>query len=295
MRFALHSKAVAVAASVLALGTVGLTALTSGASGAAGLRAQTANGSGYWLAGSDGGVFAFGTAQFYGSLAGKPLAAPITGIVATSDDHGYWLTGRDGAIYPFGDATAQGSMAGTPLAAAVVGVAATHPPGTGGTTGPRGPAGPVGFPNFAYIFNIGAQTVIVGGSVAFDSRTAVAGFTHTDGTAAITVTSSGVYRIDTFVSTSQGSSRTAVFVNGAAVGGSSYGSGTQTDVNGIGILAAAAGQQNNGRVVIGLFAGDVVTLRNSSTNPITLQVGSGGTPPLVNASMTVQQIGTIPP
>ena len=79
MRFALHSKTVAVAASVLALGTVGLTALTSGASGAAELRAEAASGRGYWLAGTDGGVFAFGTAQFYGSLSGKHLSAPISG------------------------------------------------------------------------------------------------------------------------------------------------------------------------------------------------------------------------
>ena len=140
MRIRVHSKAMTVAVSVLALGTVGFTALTSGA-GAAGLRAQAANGSGYWLAGSDGGVFAFGTAHFYGSLAGKHLAAPITGIVPTPDDKGYWLTGRDGAVYAFGDATSMGSMAGQALAAPVIGIAATHPAGGAGGTGPQGPAG----------------------------------------------------------------------------------------------------------------------------------------------------------
>lgn len=89
MSIRLHSRALATAISVLALGTVVVTAAGSGASDAATLSAQAANGSGYWLAGSDGGVFAFGTAQFYGSLAGQHLAAPISGIIPTSDDHGY--------------------------------------------------------------------------------------------------------------------------------------------------------------------------------------------------------------
>ena len=43
--------------------------------------AQVGGGSGYWLAAADGGVFAFGTARFYGSMAGKHLNSPITGIV----------------------------------------------------------------------------------------------------------------------------------------------------------------------------------------------------------------------
>jgi hypothetical protein len=35
---------------------------------------------GYWLVGSDGGVFAFGDAQFYGSISDVHLAAPVVGI-----------------------------------------------------------------------------------------------------------------------------------------------------------------------------------------------------------------------
>ena len=37
---------------------------------------------GYYLVGADGGVFAFGTAQFHGSAANHQLAAPIVGITA---------------------------------------------------------------------------------------------------------------------------------------------------------------------------------------------------------------------
>jgi hypothetical protein len=43
-------------------------------------RAQPVSGPGYWLAGADGGVFTFGVAPFRGSMAGKPLDAPVVGI-----------------------------------------------------------------------------------------------------------------------------------------------------------------------------------------------------------------------
>ena len=46
--------------------------------------AATPDGRGYWLVGADGGVFAFGDASFEGSIAGMPLAAPITAIVPTT-------------------------------------------------------------------------------------------------------------------------------------------------------------------------------------------------------------------
>ncbi|NNN12164.1 MAG: right-handed parallel beta-helix repeat-containing protein, partial [Acidimicrobiaceae bacterium] len=40
-------------------------------------------GSGYWMAGSDGGVFSFGDAGYYGSMGGKTLNAPVVGIAST--------------------------------------------------------------------------------------------------------------------------------------------------------------------------------------------------------------------
>ena len=44
---------------------------------------QTKNGKGYWLAGADGAVYAFGNAHYYGSMAGHPLSSPIVGMAAT--------------------------------------------------------------------------------------------------------------------------------------------------------------------------------------------------------------------
>ena len=39
---------------------------------------------------SDGGIFAFGDAPFYGSMGGQPLNKPVVGMAATPTGHGYW-------------------------------------------------------------------------------------------------------------------------------------------------------------------------------------------------------------
>jgi hypothetical protein len=67
---------------------------------------------GYWLVGADGGVFAFGTAPFDGSLPGIGVTpvAPITGMAAAPRG-GYWLVGADGGVFAFGGAGFHGSAA----------------------------------------------------------------------------------------------------------------------------------------------------------------------------------------
>ena len=80
---------------------------------------------GYWLAGSDGGVFSFGNAGFFGSMGGMTLDAPIVGIASTRDGAGYYLVASDGGVFAFGDATFQGSMGGTPLNKPIVGMDVT--------------------------------------------------------------------------------------------------------------------------------------------------------------------------
>ncbi len=85
---------------------------------------------GYWEVGSDGGIFSFGTAHFYGSMGGTPLNAPIVGIASTQDGRGYWLVSRDGGVFAFGDAHFYGSMGGGRLNQPIVGIAST-PDGEG--------------------------------------------------------------------------------------------------------------------------------------------------------------------
>lgn len=64
----------------------------------------TSTGQGYWQIGADGGVFAYGDAHFYGSMANEKLAAPITGFASTPNNDGYILTGADGGLFRFGNA-----------------------------------------------------------------------------------------------------------------------------------------------------------------------------------------------
>ena len=66
----------------------------------------------YWLVAADGGAFSFGDANFYGSLGGQPLNAPIVGMAAGLNDAGYWLVGADGGVFTFGNACFFGSLPG---------------------------------------------------------------------------------------------------------------------------------------------------------------------------------------
>jgi hypothetical protein len=92
--------------------------------------AASPDGQGYWVAAADGGVFAFGTALFHGSMGGQHLNAPVVAMAATATGKGYWLAAADGGIFAFGDAQFHGSMGGQHLNAPVVGIAGT-PSGNG--------------------------------------------------------------------------------------------------------------------------------------------------------------------
>ena len=70
---------------------------------------------GYWLVGSDGGIFTFGAANFYGSTGALSLQRPVVGIVPTKDDGGYWLDASDGGVFSFGDTQFYGSIPGLGL------------------------------------------------------------------------------------------------------------------------------------------------------------------------------------
>ena len=70
---------------------------------------------GYWLVGSDGGIFTFGSAQFYGSTGSLHLQRPVVGITPTANRGGYWLVASDGGIFAFGNASYYGSIPGSGL------------------------------------------------------------------------------------------------------------------------------------------------------------------------------------
>jgi hypothetical protein len=84
----------------------------------------------YWLVASDGGIFSFGGAAFYGSTGGMTLNKPVVGMAATPDGGGYWLVASDGGVFSYGDATFYGSTGALILNKPIVGMAVV--PGGGG-------------------------------------------------------------------------------------------------------------------------------------------------------------------
>jgi hypothetical protein len=71
---------------------------------------------------SDGGIFAFGDAAFYGSTGSLSLNSAIAGMASTPDSKGYWLVALDGGIFSFGDAAFSGSANAMQLGAPAVAI-----------------------------------------------------------------------------------------------------------------------------------------------------------------------------
>jgi hypothetical protein len=86
----------------------------------------TPDGGGYWMVGSDGGIFASGDAGFFGSTGSLHLNAPVVGMASTSDGGGYWFVASDGGIFAYGDALFYGSTGGIHLNKPIVGMAPTR-------------------------------------------------------------------------------------------------------------------------------------------------------------------------
>ncbi|MHB8467418.1 MAG: TolB family protein, partial [Acidimicrobiales bacterium] len=92
--------------------------------------AASPSGNGYWVVSSDGGIFGFGDAHYYGSAGGIILNQPIVGFAPTPDGGGYWFVASDGGVFRYGDAGFFGSTGGMHLNQPIVGMAAT-PSGNG--------------------------------------------------------------------------------------------------------------------------------------------------------------------
>jgi Peptidase A4 family/IPT/TIG domain len=70
----------------------------------------TANGDGYFMVASDGGVFAFGDAKFEGSCPGiSGCSGPAVAVMPDASGKGYWLVTATGGVYSFGDAPFYGA------------------------------------------------------------------------------------------------------------------------------------------------------------------------------------------
>ena len=87
--------------------------------------ASTPDGNGYWLVASDGGIFAYGDAQFYGSTGSIVLNKPIIGMMPGPNGAGYFLVASDGGMFSYGDTQFYGSLGGLPIKHPIVAAAAT--------------------------------------------------------------------------------------------------------------------------------------------------------------------------
>ena len=96
-------------------GVVDVTVTTPGGTSQQTSADQFTYNNGYWLVGSDGGIFSFGSAQFYGSMGATHLQRPVVGIVPARDRGGYWLDASDGGVFSFGDTQFYGSIPGLGL------------------------------------------------------------------------------------------------------------------------------------------------------------------------------------
>jgi collagen type I alpha len=159
---------------------------------------------------------------------------------------------------------------------------ATGPQGATGATGPPGADAVLPTPQYAYVYNTGAEVVALEADVVFDSNGVVTqGLVHAANTAEITVVDPGDYQVSFSVSGAE-PNQFALFRNGSAVDGGIYGSGAST-------------QQNNGQAIVTLAAGDRLTIRNHSSDAAIDLAGAplptiGGTAPAVNASIVIEKL-----
>ena len=72
---------------------------------------------------SDGGIFSFGDARFFGSTGGIRLNRPIVDMASAPDGRGYLLAAEDGGVFLFGSAQFYGSAAAACPTAPATGVA----------------------------------------------------------------------------------------------------------------------------------------------------------------------------
>ncbi len=80
---------------------------------------------GYWMVASDGGIFSYGNARFFGSTGNIVLNRPIVGMRPTNDQNGYWEVASDGGVFSYGDAVFYGSTGAITLNKPIVGMAPT--------------------------------------------------------------------------------------------------------------------------------------------------------------------------
>jgi hypothetical protein len=153
-----------------------------------------------------------------------------------------------------------------------------------GATGPVGPVGAAGAPGtagdsqYAYVFNLGLETVTQYDGVLFSSNGDMSsGFAHVPGTAGLVVSNAGVYEIS-FSVNAAGANQIAVGRNGGFQdAGANFGSSPDG--------------QTTGTIILSLAAGDVLSLQSESRGDLVLNAFAGGSLYDSDATLAVHKIG----
>ena len=152
---------------------------------------------------------------------------------------------------------------------------ATGPTGATGATGATGISGILGY---AYIYNEADQTVVMEDDVTFDSNGSMSpNITHVLGSADVEFADSGTYGVS-FSLTGTAPNQFALFLDGTEVAGTIYGTG----IFGM--------QQNSGQAMFDIVAGEVLTLRNHTSDTDVVLSSTGGSQIAVNASLYIEQL-----
>jgi hypothetical protein len=115
----------------------------------------TADGNGYWLVASDGGIFTYGDANFYGSSGSINLNQPIVGMSVTRDGGGYTLVATDGGVFNYGDSQFYGSLGSLKLNEPIEGIVNT--PDGGGYWMVASDGGVFAFGDAPFLGSVGSQ------------------------------------------------------------------------------------------------------------------------------------------
>jgi hypothetical protein len=112
----------------------------------------TPTGRGYWMVGSDVGIFAFGDATFHGSTGNLTLNRPVMAMTPSTGRRGLLARRFRGGIFAF-DLPFYGSMGGTALNKPISGMV----PGPGGYTMVAEDGGVFSFGSVAFHGSLGAS------------------------------------------------------------------------------------------------------------------------------------------
>ena len=226
--------------------------------------------------GATGPAGAIGPAGPAGAVGPAGVAGPAGPAGAKGDDG---AAGPAGAIGPAGPAGAKGDDGAAGLAGAT------------GATGAVGPAGPAGLsPVGAYFEAQRTSPTLIepNAALTFEAQTVnVGGFLYNGSTGEIAVPATGFYRLMMSASLSgNGGAQFGVWVNGTYRGPT---------------FGQQAGEQMQGSAIVGLSAGDIVTLQShtssgDASHRVFLSFHDGGTSANVIASIDLELLpaGTAP-